>query len=91
VTATRSEALPELATVGGFVPRLAADTWYGIGAPKVTLATIIDKLNREINSALVDPKVGFRLALSGTVLVEQNQCWTSRRTKRYLTAVPGPW
>jgi tripartite-type tricarboxylate transporter receptor subunit TctC len=68
-TGTRSEALPEIPTVGEFVPGYEASTWYGIGAPTNTPAEIIDKLNKEINAALVDPKIKARLAgLGGTVL-----------------------
>ena len=67
-TATRSEALPDIPTVGEFVPGYEASYWYGIGAPKNTPAEIIDKLNREINAALADPKMKARLAdLGGTV------------------------
>jgi len=69
-TAKRAEALPDLPTVGEFVPGYEASNWYGIGAPKNTPAEIVDKLNREINAALVDPKLKARLAdLGGTVLV----------------------
>jgi tripartite-type tricarboxylate transporter receptor subunit TctC len=69
-TATRSEALPDLPTVGDFVPGYEASTWYGLGAPKNTPADIIDKLNKEINTALADPKMKARLAdLGGTVVV----------------------
>ena len=68
-TATRSEALPDVPTVGDFVPGYEASAWYGIGAPKNTPAEIIDKLNKEINAALADPKIKARLAdLGGTVL-----------------------
>ena len=68
-TATRSEALPDIPTVGEFVPGYEASAWYGIGAPKNTPAEIIDKLNKEINAGLADPKMKARLAdLGGTVL-----------------------
>ena len=68
-TATRSEALPDVPTVGEFVPGYEASAWYGIGAPKNTPAEIIDKLNKEINAALADPKMKARLAdLGGTCL-----------------------
>ena len=68
-TATRSEALPDIPTVGEFVPGYEASGWYGIGAPKNTPAEIVDKLNKEINAALADPKIKARLAdLGGTVL-----------------------
>ena len=68
-TATRSEALPDIPTVGDFVPGYEASAWYGIGAPKNTPAEIVDKLNKEINAALADPKIKARLAdLGGTAL-----------------------
>ena len=68
-TATRSEALPDIPTVGDFVPGYEASAWFGIGAPKNTPAEIIDKLNKEINAGLADPKMKARLAdLGGTVL-----------------------
>ena len=49
-TATRSEALPDIPTVGDFVPGYEASVWFGIGAPKNTPAEIIEKLNKEINA-----------------------------------------
>jgi tripartite-type tricarboxylate transporter receptor subunit TctC len=68
-TAARSEALPDLPTVGDFVPGYEASTWQGLGAPGNTPAEIVDKLNKEINAALSDPKIKARLAdLGGTVL-----------------------
>ena len=52
-----------------FVPGYEASTWSGVGAPKATPAEIVDKLNKEINAALADPKIKARLAdLGGTVL-----------------------
>jgi tripartite-type tricarboxylate transporter receptor subunit TctC len=66
-TATRSEVLPEIPTVGEFVPNYEASTWYGVGAPKATPAEIIDKLNREFNAGLADPKIKPRLAELGGV------------------------
>jgi tripartite-type tricarboxylate transporter receptor subunit TctC len=67
--ATRSEALPDIPTVSDFVPGYEASAWYGIGAPRNTPAEIVDKLNKEINAALSDPKIKARLAdLGGTVL-----------------------
>jgi tripartite-type tricarboxylate transporter receptor subunit TctC len=68
-TATRSEALPGIPTMGEFVPGYEASQWFGIGAPKNTPAEIVDKLNREINAGLADPKIKARLAdLGGEVL-----------------------
>jgi hypothetical protein len=66
-TATRSEMLPDVPTVGQFVPGYEASTWSGVGAPKATPAEIVEKLNKEINAALADHKVKARLAdLGGT-------------------------
>jgi tripartite-type tricarboxylate transporter receptor subunit TctC len=63
--ATRSETLPDLPTVGEFVPGYEASTWFGVGAPKATPIEIVDKLNTEINAALADPKMRARLAELG--------------------------
>ena len=69
VTATRSDALPDIPTVAEFVPGYEASSWYGVGAPKATPAEIVDKLNKEINAGLADPKIEARLAnLGGDVL-----------------------
>ena len=68
-TAARSEALPDIPTVSDFVPGFEASAWYGVGVPKNTPADIVDKLNKEINASLADPKIKARLAdLGGTVL-----------------------
>jgi tripartite-type tricarboxylate transporter receptor subunit TctC len=69
-TAMRSDALPGIPTMGEFVPGYEASTWYGVGAPKATPAEIVDKLNKEINAGLADPKMQARLAdFGGTPLV----------------------
>ena len=60
-TATRAAALPEVPTVGEFVPGYEASGWAGIGAPKNTPAEIIQRLNREINAILADPKAIARI------------------------------
>ena len=55
--------------MGEFLPGYEASTWYGVGAPKVTPAEIVEKLNKEINAGLADPKMKARLAaLGGEVL-----------------------
>ena len=61
-SATRSETLPDIPTMGEFVPGYEAPTWYGLGAPKNTPAEIVEKLNKEINAGLADPKIKARLA-----------------------------
>src|SRR5437016_7963948 len=68
-TATRSEALPDVPTLGEILPGYEASAWIGVGAPKNTPAEIIDKLNTEINAALADLTIKARFAdLSGTVV-----------------------
>jgi tripartite-type tricarboxylate transporter receptor subunit TctC len=61
-TATRSETLPDLPAVGEFVPGYEVSAWYGMGAPSGTPAEVIDKINKEINSGLADPKLKARIA-----------------------------
>jgi tripartite-type tricarboxylate transporter receptor subunit TctC len=68
-TATRSEALPEVPSVGDVLPGYEASTWYGVGAPKNTPAEIIDKLNKEINAGLADPKLRARLTELGGMML----------------------
>jgi tripartite-type tricarboxylate transporter receptor subunit TctC len=68
-SATRADVLPEVPTMGEFVAGYEASTWFGIGAPKNTPPEITDKLNKEINAALTDPKMQARLVdLGGMVL-----------------------
>jgi tripartite-type tricarboxylate transporter receptor subunit TctC len=98
-TAARSEALPDLPIVGDFVPGYEASGIYGIGLPKDTAPDIVDKLNREINAALSDPRIKARLAdlggliLSGTsvdfakVLAEEVEKWG--KVVKFSGAKPG--
>jgi tripartite-type tricarboxylate transporter receptor subunit TctC len=98
-TAARSDALPDLPIVGDFVPGYEASGIYGIGVPKDTPADIVDKLNREINAALSDPRIKARLAdlggliLSGTsadfakVLAEEVEKWG--KVVKFSGAKPG--
>jgi tripartite-type tricarboxylate transporter receptor subunit TctC len=86
-TATRSEVLPDLPSVSEFVPGYEASAVWGLGAPRNTPAEIIDKLNKEINAALADPKLKGRftemgisvLAASptdfGKLLVDETEKW----------------
>jgi tripartite-type tricarboxylate transporter receptor subunit TctC len=68
-TAVRSEALPDIPTLGDFVPGYEASTFHGIGAPRHTPVEIIDKLNKEINAVLADQGMRARIAdLGETVL-----------------------
>jgi tripartite-type tricarboxylate transporter receptor subunit TctC len=66
-TATRSDLLPDIPTVGETVPGYEASAWQGVGVPKDTPAEIIDRLNKEINAGLADPKLGARMAELGAV------------------------
>jgi len=68
-TKTRSEQLPDVPTMNEFLPEYEASQWYGIGVPKNTPVEIIEKLNREINAVLADPKIKARISeLGGAVL-----------------------
>jgi tripartite-type tricarboxylate transporter receptor subunit TctC len=68
-TTMRSETLPDIPTVAEFVPSYEASSWYGVGAPRATPTEIVDKLNKEINAGLADPKIKTRFAdLGGDVL-----------------------
>jgi len=64
-TSTRVEALPDVPTVAEFVPGFEASTWLGMAAPKSTPAAVIEKLNREINTGLADPRIKARIADAG--------------------------
>jgi tripartite-type tricarboxylate transporter receptor subunit TctC len=66
-TATRSDVLPDIPTVGDFVPGYEASAWFGIGSPKNTPTEIVDKLNEAINAGLADPTIKARLADLGGV------------------------
>jgi len=66
-TAARTEALPEVPTIGDFVAGYEASGWSGLGAPRATPAEIIDKLNKEVGAALVDHDNKARLAQLGAV------------------------
>jgi tripartite-type tricarboxylate transporter receptor subunit TctC len=66
---TRWERLPDIPTVGDFLPGFETNAWAGIGAPKDTPAEIVDTLNKAINAALADPKIKGRLSdLGGSVV-----------------------
>jgi tripartite-type tricarboxylate transporter receptor subunit TctC len=61
-TTTRSRLLPDVPAVAELVPGYEASSWYGVGVPKKTPTEIVEKLNREINAAIADPKLKARLA-----------------------------
>jgi tripartite-type tricarboxylate transporter receptor subunit TctC len=85
--ATRSDVLPDIPTVGDFVPGYEASNWYGIGAPRNTPVDVIEKLNNETNAGLADAKLKARLddlggiALTGSpsdfgkLIVEETDKW----------------
>jgi len=64
-TAKRSDTLPDVPTMAEFLPGYEANSWYGVGAPKNTPIEIIDKLNKEINAGLIDPKMKARISELG--------------------------
>jgi tripartite-type tricarboxylate transporter receptor subunit TctC len=86
-TTTRWEALPEIPTVDEFLPGYDVTAWNGIAAPKNTPAEVINKLNREINTALAEPNLKARFAELGSntaggspadyrrLLVEESEKW----------------
>jgi tripartite-type tricarboxylate transporter receptor subunit TctC len=70
VTSTaRCQALPEIPTVGEFVPGYEANAWYGVGAPKATPVASIERINREINAALDDSSIKAGLADQGSTVI----------------------
>ena len=68
-TAARLEALPDIPTIGDSLPGFEASGWCGIAAPRNTPIGIIDKLNKEINAGLADPKIKARLADVGVTVL----------------------
>jgi tripartite-type tricarboxylate transporter receptor subunit TctC len=66
-TATRWEGLPDVPTVGDFVPGYESSVWSGLGAPRNTPGELVGKLNKEINAGLADPKIKARLADLGSI------------------------
>ena len=68
-TATRSEALPDAPIIADFIPGYEASTWYGVGARKSTPADIVDRLNKEINVGLADPKLKARFTDLGGIML----------------------
>jgi len=67
-TAVRLEALPDIPVLGDFVPGYEASQWYALGLRKNTPSEIVDKLNKEIDTVLADPKMQARLADLGTMV-----------------------
>jgi tripartite-type tricarboxylate transporter receptor subunit TctC len=61
-TATRTDFLPNIPTVGDFLPGYAATSWLGIGAPKSIPVEIVERLNKEINAGLADVSLKAQFA-----------------------------
>jgi len=90
-TATRSDALPDIPAMADTLPGYEASAWLGIGAPKNTPAEIVDKLNREINLGLADPKIKTRIAeLGATVLPGSSaefSSWIADETEKWAKVI----
>src|SRR5262249_50649480 len=85
--ATRWEALPDLPTVGDFVPGYEASAWQGVGAPKKTPIEIIETLNKEINAILADHEIKTRLGDLGGVPMPMNPA----EFERFIVAETEKW
>jgi tripartite-type tricarboxylate transporter receptor subunit TctC len=72
-TATRQEVLPDIPAMAEFVPGYEATSWQGISAPRTTPVEVVEKLNKEINAGLVDPKFKARLAFLGAEVFPQSR------------------
>jgi tripartite-type tricarboxylate transporter receptor subunit TctC len=66
--ATRVEALPDIPTMSEYVGKYEGSAWVGIGAPKGTPAEIVNRLNREINAGLAEPRIKTRLGELGATV-----------------------
>ena len=82
-SATRSEALPELPTIGEFVPGYEATGWQGIGAPRNTPAEVLDKLHTDINACLADPKFQARIVDLGYTVFASSRTEFSKFVAEY--------
>jgi tripartite-type tricarboxylate transporter receptor subunit TctC len=86
-TASRAEALPNLPTVGEFVPGFEARTWQGLGAPKGTPAEITAMLNKEVNAVLTEPRLKARFADLGIIPMPM----TPAQCQMFITAETEKW
>ncbi|MGO9702771.1 MAG: Bug family tripartite tricarboxylate transporter substrate binding protein [Xanthobacteraceae bacterium] len=86
-TASRADALPNLPTVGEFVPGFEARTWQGLGAPKGTPAEITELLNKEVNAVLTDPRIKARFADLGIVPMPM----TPAECQKFIIAETEKW
>jgi tripartite-type tricarboxylate transporter receptor subunit TctC len=71
-TTTRSDSLPDIPTVADYFPGYDASAWSGVAIPRNTPAEIVDKLNREINVGLTDPKMKARIAELGATVIPRS-------------------
>jgi tripartite-type tricarboxylate transporter receptor subunit TctC len=95
-TVTRAETLPDIPTVGEFVPGYEASVWFGVGAPRNTSPDVVDRLSREINAGLADPKIKAQLAEMGgsfiagspadfgRLIAEETEKWGKVRASRQI-------
>ena len=81
-SATRSDALPDVPTVADTVPGFEVSAWFGVGVPKDTPTEIIQRLNREINAALADPKIQARFADLGAAPMPERRRGPQVRRRR---------
>jgi tripartite-type tricarboxylate transporter receptor subunit TctC len=86
-TAKRIDLLPDLPTIGEFVPGYEASGWYGVGAPAGTPAEIVGTLNKEINGALADPAIQARFAELGSIALP----FTPADFGRFVAAETEKW
>jgi tripartite-type tricarboxylate transporter receptor subunit TctC len=88
---TRLETLPDVPTVAETVPGYETGTWWGIGVPKGTPADVVDKLNRETNAILAEPKIKARFAeLGAAPMIVTPQAFgkfLATETEKWATAV----
>jgi tripartite-type tricarboxylate transporter receptor subunit TctC len=86
-TASRADALPDLPTVGEFVPGFEARTWQGLGAPKGTPTEITAMLNAEVNAVLTDPRLKARFADLGIIPMAM----TPAECQKFITGETEKW
>jgi tripartite-type tricarboxylate transporter receptor subunit TctC len=86
-TASRVDALPNVPTVGEFVPGFEARTWQGLGAPKGTPAEIVELLNKEVNAVLTEPRLKARFADLGIVPMPM----TPAECQKFIIAETEKW
>jgi tripartite-type tricarboxylate transporter receptor subunit TctC len=86
-TAARAKALPDVPTLGEFIPGFEARTWQGLGAPKHLPAEIVEVLNKEVNAALTEPVLQARLADLGIAPMPMSPA----ECQAFITAEVAKW